>query len=74
MQRDEETAGRFTGYLAKLGTLLRTRRQREHFAVYAAGILSDSPRKSCEPIASLGATSVEDARRRHDNLLCVHAT
>ena len=70
MQRDEATEARFTGYMTRLGKLLRTRRQREHFAFYAAGILGDSPRKSCEPIASLGATSVEDARRRHDNLLC----
>lgn len=70
MRGDKETEARFEEHVAKMGKLLRTRRQREHFATYAAGILGDSPRKSCEPIAALGAASPEEAKRRHDNLLC----
>ena len=57
MRGDKETEARFIEHVAKMGKLLRTRRQREHFATYAAGILGDAPRKSCEPIAALGATS-----------------
>jgi SRSO17 transposase len=70
MRGDKETEARFEEHLATVGALLRTRRQREHFATYAAGIQGNSPRKSCEPIAALGAASPEEAKRRHDNLLC----
>ncbi len=69
MRGDKETEARFVAYVEKLGCLLRTKPQRAHFATYAAGILGDSPRKSCEPIASLGAESPAEAKRRHDNLL-----
>ena len=69
MRGDLGTERRFESYLAKIGVILRTDRQREHFATYAVGVLSDCERKSCEPIAALGATSPQDAQHRHDNLL-----
>ena len=55
MRGELGTERRFESYLAKIGAILRTDRQREHFATYAVGILSDCERKSCEPIAALGA-------------------
>jgi SRSO17 transposase len=69
MRGDLGTERRFGTYLEKIGKILRTDRQREHFATYAVGVLSDCERKSCEPIAALGATSPQDAQQRHDNLL-----
>jgi len=39
----------------KLGTLLKDRRKRESFAIYAAGVLGTAERKSVEPIASLAS-------------------
>lgn len=43
---------RFDEYLDQIGKVLRDKRQRASFAVYAAGLLSDGERKSMEPIAA----------------------
>ena len=46
----------FTGVLAKLGSVARAKRHREHVDGHAAGILGDSPGRRCERTATLGAT------------------
>lgn len=43
---------RFHRYLDQIGGLLRDKRQRASFAMYAAGLMSDGARKSMEPIAA----------------------
>lgn len=43
---------RFDDYLDQIGGLLRDKRQRASFAIYAAGLLSDGERKSMEPMAA----------------------
>lgn len=47
---DGET--RFHSYLDEIGGLLRDKRQRASFAMYAAGLLGDGDRKSMEPMAA----------------------
>ncbi len=47
---DAET--RFQDYLDQIGGLLRDKRQRASFAMYAAGLLGDGDRKSMEPMAA----------------------
>jgi SRSO17 transposase len=39
-------------YLSEVGNILRNKRRRESFAMYAMGLMGDGERKSCEPIAA----------------------
>jgi SRSO17 transposase len=50
---DSDARKRLGPYIDKLGTLLKDRRKRESFAIYAAGVLGTAERKSVEPIAPL---------------------
>jgi len=45
---------------SRLGRLLARREQRESFALYAHGILTDGERKSVEPIAARTAGSDDE--------------
>lgn len=56
-------------FIRRIGRHLRRREQRESFATYAFGILSDGERKSVEPIAARAAPAPDDAARTHDRLL-----
>ncbi len=43
---------RLAGFIDQIGEILGNKRRRESFALYALGLLGDSPRKSVEPIAA----------------------
>ncbi len=49
---DAAAVGRLTAYFETIGSHLPRREQRESFATYFFGILSDGERKSVEPIAA----------------------
>jgi SRSO17 transposase len=51
-QMDGAGESRLEGYLDGIGELLGSRQRRESFAMYAMGLLSESERKSMEPIAA----------------------
>jgi len=56
-------------YLDGLGRHLRNKRQRESFAMYTLGLLSDGERKSMEPIAARAAGSPEHTHAVHERLI-----
>jgi SRSO17 transposase len=56
-------------YLDGIGALLRDKRQRSSFAMYALGLLSDGERKSIEPIAARASGSVEHTHAVHEKLI-----
>jgi SRSO17 transposase len=60
---------RLTAYFEKIGTHLPRREQRESFATYFFGILSDGERKSVEPIAARACGDPDATKRSHDRLL-----
>jgi SRSO17 transposase len=60
---------RLDGYFTKIGTHLRRKEQRESFATYAFGILSEGVRKSVEPIAARAFGEPRETQRAHDRLL-----
>jgi SRSO17 transposase len=66
---DSDARARLGQYMGKLGTLLKDRRKRESFAIYAAGVLGTAERKSVEPIASLASGDATSCRHMHDKLL-----
>lgn len=66
---DSDARARLGQYIGKLGTLLKDRRKRESFAIYAAGVLGTAERKSVEPIASLASGDAASCRHMHDKLL-----
>jgi SRSO17 transposase len=63
-------AKRLDAYLELIGSRhLRDRRKRASFGIYTYGLLSESERKSVEPIAALACGNPEDTKRMHDKLL-----
>ena len=64
-----QTEKRFDAYLDQIGGLLRDKRQRASFAVYAAGLLSDGERKSMEPIAARACPDPELVHGMHQRLI-----
>jgi SRSO17 transposase len=56
-------------YLDGIGTLLRDKRQRASFAMYAVGLLSDGERKSIEPIAARACGSADSTHAVHEKLI-----
>ena len=60
---------RFHEYLDQIGALLRDKRQRASFAMYAAGLLSDGERKSMEPMAARLSGDPEQAGATHHKLM-----
>lgn len=64
-----ELASRIESFLNRIGQRMPRATQRESFAIYAHGLLSDLERKSAEPIAALVAPEAADCQRMHDNLL-----
>lgn len=63
------TEKRFDDYLDQIGGLLRDKRQRASFAIYAAGLLSDGDRKSMEPIAARACGDPQLASAMHQRLI-----
>jgi hypothetical protein len=62
---DSAAVGRLTAYFEMIGRHLTRREQRESFATYFFGILSDGERKSLEPIAARACGDPEGAARSH---------
>lgn len=56
-------------YLDGLGRMLRDKRQRESFALYALGLLSDAERKSMEPIAARASADPGRTHAVHERLI-----
>ena len=68
-EMDGAAVGRLGAYFEQIGTHLPRREQRESFATYAFGILSDGERKSVEPIAARACGEPRGTQRAHDRLL-----
>ena len=68
-EMDSAATARLEKYFGGISALLKDRRKRESFAMYAFGILGDGERKSAEPIAARACTKPERARNVHDKLL-----
>jgi SRSO17 transposase len=66
---DSAAVGRLTAYFERIGRHLPRREQRESFATYFFGILSDGERKSVEPIAARACGDPQGTQRSHDRLL-----
>jgi SRSO17 transposase len=60
---------RLTQYFEGIGAHLPRREQRESFATYFFGILSEGERKSVEPIAARACGEPRGTKRSHDRLL-----
>jgi SRSO17 transposase len=58
-----------SAYLNGIGNLLRDKRQRASFAMYALGLLSDGERKSMEPIAARASGSADRTHAMHERLI-----
>jgi SRSO17 transposase len=66
---DSAAVSRLTAYFERVGSHLSRREQRESFATYFFGILSDGERKSVEPIAARACGDPDGTKRSHDRLL-----
>jgi SRSO17 transposase len=64
---------RLSSFLEALGKHLWDSRQRASFAMYVMGLLSELLRKSVESIATLFATTPEEADVIHQRLLIAHS-
>ena len=64
-----EAYDRLSNYLDEIGALMRDKRQRASFAVYAIGLLNDGDRKSMEPIAARAGGDPEGAVVVHNQLM-----
>lgn len=64
-----ETLDRLSSFLDSLGALLRNKRQRASFALYAMGLLNEGERKSMEPIAARASCGPEEANALHYRLV-----
>ena len=64
-----EAESRLQNYLGGVSDLLRTKRRREGFAMYACGIFGDGDRKSVEPIAARACGAPENTDAMHRKLL-----
>lgn len=60
---------RFNDYLDQIGGVLRDKRQRASFAIYAAGLLSDGERKSMEPMAARACGDPQLVSAMHHRLM-----
>jgi SRSO17 transposase len=66
---DAAAVGRLTAYFKDIGRHLPRSEQRESFATYFYGLLSDGERKSVEPIAARACGEPDGMQRAHDRLL-----
>lgn len=60
---------RLDSYMGGISGLLKDRRKRESFALYAFGILGDGERKSVEPMAARACGDPGEVKSYHDKLL-----
>jgi SRSO17 transposase len=66
---DGAAVARLGAYFEAIGAHLPRREQRESFATYFFGLLSDGERKSVEPIAARACGEPKGTKRSHDRLL-----
>lgn len=66
---DAAAVGRLSAYFEQIGRHLPRREQRESFATYFYGLLSEGERKSVEPIAARATGDPEGTQKAHDRLL-----
>lgn len=66
---DSEAQGRLNEFLDQIGHLLRHERQRESFALYAAGLLGEGERKSVEPVAARACPDPARVNAMHHQLI-----
>lgn len=62
-------AARLDDFFSGVGSLLKDRRKRESFAMYALGILGDGDRKSVEPIAARACPDPSQVNNVHSKLV-----
>ena len=62
-------AARLEEFFGGVGSLLKDRRKRESFAMYALGILGDGERKSVEPIAARACPDPSQVNNVHSKLV-----
>ena len=67
-QMDADGERRLEGYFDEIGELLGSSHRRESFAMYAMGLLSESERKSMEPIAARATGDPEHAGAGHQRV------
>jgi SRSO17 transposase len=67
-QMDTDGERRLEGYFDGIGELLGSSHRRESFAMYAMGLLSESERKSMEPIAARATGDPEHASAGHQRI------
>src|SRR6202162_11776 len=67
-QMDADGERRLEGYFDRSGELLRSSHRRASFAMYAMGLLSESERKSMEPIAARATGDPEHAGAGHQRI------
>ncbi|MBC8066984.1 MAG: IS701 family transposase [Deltaproteobacteria bacterium] len=65
----ETAEQRLETYLRGIGSLLRDRRRRESFAMYACGLFGEGDRKSAEPVAARLCGAADRAEATHQKLL-----
>jgi SRSO17 transposase len=70
MNYDPGTSGerRLAQYFDHIGAILRNKKRREAFAMYAMGLLSESERKSVEPMAARATGDAQHASAGHQRL------
>lgn len=64
-----ESEHRLNEYVDRIGGILRNKKQRASFAIYATGLLSDGERKSVEPIAARACGDPELTNAVHHQLI-----
>jgi SRSO17 transposase len=74
MKREPDLPGetaeqRLEAYLLGIASLLRDRRRRESFAMYACGLFGEGDRKSAEPVAARLCGGADQAEATHQKLL-----
>ena len=67
-QMDADGERRLEGYFDGIGEILGSSHRRESFAMYAMGLLSESERKSMEPIAARATGDPEHAGAGHQRV------
>lgn len=65
---DQQGEERLRAYFDSIGGVLRNKRRRESFAIYAMGLLGDGERKSAEPMAARACPDPERVDAAHQRL------
>ncbi len=69
MDLDLDGQERLSEYFSSIGSVLKNKKRRASFALYAYGLVAEGERKSVEPIATRACPSLEGADAAHQRLL-----